>query len=191
MPAVFPPWCLASSEKCFLPWHHFLSKVVITRTFSQTNWRNHVYQVAKWNCQGLRFYKGSNFPFFCWFLNGHYNSAALYCAALDQLIQFYAITWQIVTTWLHLVRCVAPQHRDRIVTTGYSDSTIYLYIRPKRDKVSTVRPSVRNGGRGQLIVANDVTMRMTSQWAVPAVRSRFRPRGSRGANDVIMRTTSQ
>jgi len=34
MRAVFPPWCGASSEKCFLLWHHFLSKTVITRTSS-------------------------------------------------------------------------------------------------------------------------------------------------------------
>jgi len=29
------------------------------------------------NFQGLRFYRGSNFPFSYWFLNGPYNSAAL------------------------------------------------------------------------------------------------------------------
>jgi len=28
LPAVFPPWCGASSEKCLLLWHHFLSKIV-------------------------------------------------------------------------------------------------------------------------------------------------------------------
>ena len=39
--------------------------------------RNHVCQVSKWNFQGLRFYRGSNFPFSYWFLNGPYNSAAL------------------------------------------------------------------------------------------------------------------
>jgi len=38
---------------------------------------NHVCQVSKWNFQGLRFYRGSNFPFSYWFLNGPYNSAAL------------------------------------------------------------------------------------------------------------------
>jgi len=39
--------------------------------------RNHVCQVSKWNFQVLRFYRGSNFPFSYWFLNGPYNSAAL------------------------------------------------------------------------------------------------------------------
>ena len=39
--------------------------------------RNHVCQVSKWNFQELRFYRGSNFPFSYWFLNGPYNSAAL------------------------------------------------------------------------------------------------------------------
>ena len=53
-----------------------------------------------------------------------------YCAACDQLIQFSANN---VTNRHHLtspkVRCVAPQHRDRIVTTGYSDVTPpYPYI---------------------------------------------------------------
>ena len=37
--------------------------------------RNDVCQVSKWNFQGLRFYRGSNFPFSYWFLNGPYNSA--------------------------------------------------------------------------------------------------------------------
>ena len=39
--------------------------------------RNHVCQVSKWNFPGLRFYRGSNFPFSYWFLNGPYNSAAI------------------------------------------------------------------------------------------------------------------
>ena len=39
--------------------------------------RNRVCQVSKWNFQGLRFYKGSNFPFFLLILNGPYNSAPL------------------------------------------------------------------------------------------------------------------
>jgi len=34
MPAVFPPCCRSSSAKCFLFGHHFLSKIVIIRTFS-------------------------------------------------------------------------------------------------------------------------------------------------------------
>ena len=38
---------------------------------------NHVCQDSKWNFQGSRFYRGSNFPFSYWFLNGPYNSAAL------------------------------------------------------------------------------------------------------------------
>jgi len=33
MPAVFPPYCGASSEKRLLLWHHFLGRVII-RTFS-------------------------------------------------------------------------------------------------------------------------------------------------------------
>ena len=33
VPADFPPWCAASSEKCLSLWRHFLSKVVIIRTF--------------------------------------------------------------------------------------------------------------------------------------------------------------
>ena len=41
--------------------------------------RNHVCQVSKWNFQGLRFYRGSNFQFFLLILNGPYNSAALLC----------------------------------------------------------------------------------------------------------------
>jgi len=39
--------------------------------------RNHVCQVSERNFRGLRFYRGSNFPFSYWFLNGPYNSAAL------------------------------------------------------------------------------------------------------------------
>ena len=39
--------------------------------------RDSVYQVLKWNFQGLRFYRGSKFPFSYWFLNGPYNRAAL------------------------------------------------------------------------------------------------------------------
>jgi len=38
---------------------------------------NHVCQVSKRNFLGLRFYRGSNFPFSHWLLNGPYNSAAL------------------------------------------------------------------------------------------------------------------
>jgi len=34
MPAVYPPFCVASSAKCLLFWHHFLSKIAIMRTFS-------------------------------------------------------------------------------------------------------------------------------------------------------------
>ena len=33
MPAVFPPFCRASSAKCFLFEHHFLSKIALIRTF--------------------------------------------------------------------------------------------------------------------------------------------------------------
>ena len=38
--------------------------------------RNHVCKVSRWYFQGLRFYRGSNFPFSYWFLHGPYNSAA-------------------------------------------------------------------------------------------------------------------
>ena len=37
---------------------------------------NHAWQVSCWNSHGLRFYRGSNFPFSYWFLHGPYNSAA-------------------------------------------------------------------------------------------------------------------
>jgi len=33
LPAVFPPFCGASSAKCFLLGHHFLSKTALIRTF--------------------------------------------------------------------------------------------------------------------------------------------------------------
>ena len=38
---------------------------------------NHVCKLLSWNFQGLRFYRGSNFPFSYWFFHGPYNSAAL------------------------------------------------------------------------------------------------------------------
>jgi len=41
--------------------------------------------VSKWNFQELRFYRGLNFPFSYWFLNGPYNRAAplrcLWCSS--------------------------------------------------------------------------------------------------------------
>ena len=48
---------------------------------------NHVCKRLSWNFQGLRFYRGSNFPFSYWFFHGPYNSAALlrclwYCSML-------------------------------------------------------------------------------------------------------------
>jgi len=33
MPTVFAPFCEASSAKCFLFGHHFLSKIALIRTF--------------------------------------------------------------------------------------------------------------------------------------------------------------
>ena len=39
--------------------------------------RNHECKVSKRNFQWLRFYRGSNFPFSYWYLNGPYNTAAL------------------------------------------------------------------------------------------------------------------
>jgi len=38
--------------------------------------RNHICKVSRWYFQGLRFYRGSNFPFFLLILHGPYNSAA-------------------------------------------------------------------------------------------------------------------
>jgi len=38
--------------------------------------RNHVCQVSYLNFHGLRFYRGSNFPFSYWFLHGPFNSDA-------------------------------------------------------------------------------------------------------------------
>jgi len=34
---------------------------------------NHVCKLLKWNFQGLRFYRGSNFSFSYWFLHGPHN----------------------------------------------------------------------------------------------------------------------
>jgi len=44
--------------------------------------RNHVCQVSKWNFQVLRFYRGSNFPFFIDFWMG-LTTVQRYCAACD------------------------------------------------------------------------------------------------------------
>ena len=41
--------------------------------------RNHVCQVSYLNFHGLRFYRGSNFPFSYWFLHGPYNSDQFVC----------------------------------------------------------------------------------------------------------------
>jgi len=38
IPYLCPPWCGTSSEKCFLLRHPFLSKIVIIRIFSYTEW---------------------------------------------------------------------------------------------------------------------------------------------------------
>ena len=40
--------------------------------------RNHVCKLLSWNFHGLRFYRGSNFPFSYWFFHVPYNSAALW-----------------------------------------------------------------------------------------------------------------
>ena len=45
---------------------------------------NDVCQVSKWNFQGLRFYRGSNFPFYHWFWIG-LTTVQRYCAACDTL----------------------------------------------------------------------------------------------------------
>jgi len=42
MAAVFPPFCGASSAKCFLFGRHFLSKIALMRAFSWTNWFNFI-----------------------------------------------------------------------------------------------------------------------------------------------------
>ena len=58
--------------------------------------RNHVCQVSKWNFQGLRFYRGSKFPFSYWFLNGPYNSAALLrCLWWPRYIFYARRSWRI------------------------------------------------------------------------------------------------
>jgi len=44
MPAL---WCGTSSAKCILLWHHFLSKIVIIRAFSSTNWFNFIWITPK------------------------------------------------------------------------------------------------------------------------------------------------
>jgi len=40
--SCFPPFCGASSAKCLLFWHHFLGKIAIVRTYSETNWFNFI-----------------------------------------------------------------------------------------------------------------------------------------------------
>jgi len=50
--------------------------------------RNHVCQVSKWNFQGLRFYRGSNFSFFLLILNGP-TTVQRYCAACDIISNVY------------------------------------------------------------------------------------------------------
>jgi len=51
------------------------------------NVHEHLFSGWKWNFRGLRFYRGSNFPFSYWFLNGPYNSAALLqCSATALLV---------------------------------------------------------------------------------------------------------
>ena len=52
--------------------------------------RNHVCQVSKWNFQGLRFYRGSNFPFFLWALQQ--------CSATALPVIVYAILCSQETT---------------------------------------------------------------------------------------------
>ena len=54
--------------------------------------RNHVCQVSKRHFKGLRFYRGSNFPFFLLILNGPYNSAA----------QLRCLWWQLVCSPSHI-----------------------------------------------------------------------------------------
>jgi len=58
---------------------------------------NHVCQISEWNFEGLRFYRESNFPFSYWFLNGHYNNAALYFAILKAIASKHSVmvpVWQ-------------------------------------------------------------------------------------------------
>ena len=51
-----------------LPTKHYLK--------SNANRGNHHTATGNLNSHGLRFYRGSNFPFSYWFLHGPYNSAA-------------------------------------------------------------------------------------------------------------------
>ena len=68
--------------------------------------RNHVCKILSWNFQGLRFYRGSNFPFSYWFFHGPYNSAALLRCLWSVLKQ-----WLLANAdskrqfWLGLCRC--------------------------------------------------------------------------------------
>ena len=70
--------------------------------------RSHVCQVSKWNFQGLRFYRGSNFQFSYWFLNGPYNSAALlHC--LWWIMEFVAFS--------SLVPCLRHKSKNALLST--------------------------------------------------------------------------
>ena len=52
--------------------------------------RNHACKLLSWNFEGLRFYRGSNFPFSYRFFHGPYNSAALLrCLWLVDLVNLF------------------------------------------------------------------------------------------------------
>jgi len=67
----------------------------------QQNWsapkfaHNHVCQILEWNFEVLWFYRGSKFLFSYWFLNGHYNSAALLCCLwyMQNSVHFMRMGW--------------------------------------------------------------------------------------------------
>ena len=65
--------------------------------------RNHVCKLSSWNFQGLRFYKGSNFPFSYWFFHGP-TTVQRYCAACDA----HSLTF----SWMILQSCNIQWHRN-------------------------------------------------------------------------------
>ena len=93
--------------------------------------RNHVCQVSKWNFQGLRFYRGSNFPFSYWFLNGPYNSAALLwcesagkgcsCPHPPSPFYYYYSTWQLILIY-------HPTEGGRLSQPRHCSKGVWLYI---------------------------------------------------------------
>ena len=87
--------------------------------------RNDVCQVSIWNSKGLRFYRGANFRFCYWFLNGPYNSVALlrylwYCSfssvvsCHDRLVQ----NWSIAASTIDWSNCTHSSIRRVLSSCG-------------------------------------------------------------------------